>query len=195
MNHLLFTLFLGFLLGIKHAFEPDHVIAVSTIVAKEKNPVQVSLVGAFWGLGHTTSLFLFSFVILTFKISLPSSLASLFELLVGFMLIFLGLRVLFRHDGEKHIHRHAHIHAKRSHFHHKKPYAIGMIHGLAGSGGLMLLVLGSVHSFSEGLSYILVFGMTTMCENLGISTPVSLMNSRLFISPFNELCRTLFRGI
>ncbi len=184
MNQLLFTLFLGFLLGIKHAFEADHVVAVSTIVAKEKNPWQASLIGAFWGLGHTTSLFLFGLVMLTFKISLPASLALLFELLVGCMLILLGLRVLFRqeifhihkhtHNGKEHVHQHVHTSFDRSHFHHKKPYAVGMIHGLAGSGGLMLLVLGSVNSFFQGLSYILIFGigstlsMTIMSFLLGV---------------------------
>lgn len=164
MNGSFFTLLLGFLLGIKHALEADHVVAVSTIVTQQKNPFRVSLTGTFWGIGHTTVLFIVGFIVLFFKISIPPFLGLLFEFMVGCMLIFLGIKTVMYQEAT----------GSKSYFHHQKPYAIGMIHGLAGSGGLMLLVLGSVQSFFEGLLYIALFGagsilsMTVMSFLIGI---------------------------
>lgn len=158
MNGLLFTLLLGFVLGLKHAFEADHVIAISTIVTEEKNPLKAGIIGAFWGLGHTTTLLLLGIVLLVFKISSPSFLGQFFEFLVGCMLVVLGVRALLRKKDAIH-----------NHTYHTKPYAIGLMHGLAGSGALVLLVIGSVHSLSEGVLYILFFGIGSVAGMMLIS--------------------------
>lgn len=158
MDGLSFTLFLGFVLGLKHAFEADHVIAVSTIVAEEKNPLKAGIIGAFWGLGHTTTLFLLGVVLLVCKIAIPSFLGQFFEFLVGCMLVILGVYALLRKKNVIH-----------NHIYHTKPYAIGLMHGLAGSGTLVLLVIGSVKTLSEGVFYILFFGIGSVAGMMLIS--------------------------
>lgn len=184
VNEPFFTLFLGFLLGVKHAFEADHVIAVSTIAAEQKNPFTSSLIGTFWGIGHTTTLFLIGLLVLLLKLSIPEKASLVFELFVGVMLILLGLRVLFQvrnmihshvhvHGKRKHEHTHVHSGGKKLHYHHRS-FFIGIIHGLAGSGALMILVLSTINSLITGLFYIIIFGlgsilgMTIMSFFIGI---------------------------
>lgn len=156
----LLTLLLGFGLGIKHAFEADHVIAVSTIVSSQKDPLKSALIGTFWGIGHTTTLFVIGLFVLLFKISIPESISSLLEFLVGIMLVGLGMLTILQAkkitDMEKeHIEAHQ---KKRLHQHHRS-FLVGSVHGLAGSGALMLLVLATVSSTVEGMYYILLFGL------------------------------------
>lgn len=87
----LITLFgLGFILGLKHALDADHIVAVSTIVSQTKSLKKSSLLGAIWGMGHTTTLFLVGLAILGFKLTLPYKLALSFEFLVGIILVILG---------------------------------------------------------------------------------------------------------
>lgn len=177
MPSLLFTLFLGFLLGLKHAFEPDHVIAVSTITAEQKNPLKAVLVGTFWGLGHTTTLFIIGIIVLLLRVSIPEKLSLSLEGLVGLMLIILGLRVLrqneslhsHKHQHDKKEHQHYHLAGKKGYHRHHISFMVGLIHGIAGSGALMLLVLSTITSLLEGLYYILIFG-------LGSSLGMSLMS-------------------
>jgi len=184
MPSVFFTLILGFVLGIKHAFEPDHLIAVSTIVVGQKNPFKSALVGTFWGLGHTTTLLLTGVLVLLLKLSIPPSLSLTFELLVGVMLIILGVRVIVRtrsilhthqHQHDDLNHQHLHFHeAKSTHRKHHTSFLIGTVHGLAGSGALMLLVLSTIPSLISGIYYILLFGlgsvagMTIMSFLLGL---------------------------
>lgn len=147
MSSVFFTLILGFILGIKHAFEPDHMIAVSTIVADQKNPLKAALVGTFWGLGHTSSLFIIGFAVLLLKLSIPEKLSMSFELFVGIMLVILGVRAIRQRKVTLNTHRKHHT-----------SFLIGTVHGLAGSGALMLLVLATIPSLTQGLYYILLFG-------------------------------------
>lgn len=156
MPSIFFTLVLGLILGIKHAFEPDHIIAVSTIVVGQKNPFKSALVGTFWGLGHTTSLFITGILVLLLKLSIPQNLSSFFELFVGIMLVILGVRAI----RQKRL-------TLNSHRKHHTSFLIGTVHGLAGSGALMLLVLSTIPSLSQGLYYILLFGVGS---TLGMST-------------------------
>jgi len=79
---------LGFLLGVTHAFDTDHMVAVTTLVSKHRNIKKASLFGAFWGLGHTSTLFLVGLFILIFKISIPEKIALSLEFLVGMMIVF-----------------------------------------------------------------------------------------------------------
>lgn len=180
----LFTLFLGFVLGLKHAFEADHMIAVSTMVTEHKNPFKAALIGTFWGIGHTTTLFIAGIAILLLKITIPQKVALSLEFLVGCMLVLLGGYTLYK--AKQIVHTHAHSHddgsshehphmaeKKGMHRHHRS-FLIGTVHGLAGSGALMVLVLATVQSTIEGLYYILIFGvgsifgMTIMSMVIGL---------------------------
>lgn len=184
-TYIITLLGLGFILGLKHALDADHVVAVSTIVSQVRGLKKSSLIGAVWGLGHTTTLLLVGLVILLFKLVIPNKVALFFEILVGFVLVILGIGVLIKATKEKiHLHKHKHDNIDHTHFHsHKespshihmhKSFMVGMAQGLAGSAALMLLVLTTVKSVSEGLSYILVFGIGSILGMLIVSGILSL---------------------
>ena len=190
MNAAPFTLLgFGFLLGIRHAFDADHIAAVSTIASKQKSVKKSSLIGMFWGFGHTISLLLAGFIILLLKITIPEKLALSFEFIVGIMLVFLGVDVLIKiHRNKIHYHRHRHGKEEHLHFHsHKstkhhqhehltyyKSIFIGLLHGLAGSAALTLLVLTTINSIWAGLFYILIFGIGSIVGMMLISSIISL---------------------
>lgn len=174
------TLFFGFLLGIKHSFEADHVIAVSNIVTQQKNPLKSALVGAYWGVGHTATLLVIGLIVLVFKISIPENVGMFLEFAVGVMIVVLGLLTLkrLREIGET---EEAYVEAherQKNHVHHRS-LLVGSVHGLAGSGALMLLVLSTVSSVTEGTYYIVLFGvgsilgMTLMSLLIGLPFAVS----------------------
>ncbi len=169
------VLLIGFLFGLYHAIEADHLAAVSAIVSEHKNPFLASIVGGFWGLGHTISLFIVGALVVFVKVQISEKTEGILEGIVGVMLIFLGLnaiRKIFTAD-KVHVHSHEHGGREHSHFHvHEKSEAatshhrfaprsiiVGMIHGLAGSAGLMLLVLPTISSSWLALFYILIFGV------------------------------------
>ncbi|RDH87855.1 MAG: urease accessory protein [endosymbiont of Escarpia spicata] len=174
------VLLLGFLIGLQHAMEADHVAAVASLATQNRTLAQTARQGVVWGLGHTLTLFLFAGVVLVFDLIMPESLARTLELAVGVMLILLGVDVLRRLKSER-VHFHAHSHGELTHFHahshqgggvhdadlhlHKhserfplRALFVGMMHGMAGSAALILLALETVVSPLEGLLYILVFG-------------------------------------
>ena len=175
---------LGLLLGLKHATDADHVVAVSTIVSEYRNAWRGLWIGASWGLGHTTPLLIVGMVILILRVPFPEGLSLFLEFTVGLMLLFLGLQVfwnLYRrrlhlhdHLHESNPHRHLHSHEMTpEHEHHRffnpgkpffrlKSYVVGVVHGLAGSAAVMLLVLTTIDNLSAGVVYILVFGVGTI---------------------------------
>src|SRR3989338_3772304 len=106
MNFSSFTFGFGLLLGVKHAIEADHVIAVSTIVSEQRSPSKAALVGTYWGVGHTTTLFIVGIVTLLLKVSIPERISLLLELLVGFMLIILGTKSILKRNISYHTHIH-----------------------------------------------------------------------------------------
>jgi len=184
---------LGLLLGIQHALDPDHLIAVSTIVSEQKNLKWASLMGAFWGLGHTTTLFLVGLVVIGLRVTIPPRLGTGLELLVALMLVILGVNVLRKsfgaerahlhthsHNPEIHTHFHVHENPKQEHGHGhafkamRRPFIVGMVHGLAGSAALMLLVLSTIESPLSGLLYIFIFGLGSVGGMLLLSGIVSL---------------------
>lgn len=179
MPSLLAILVLGFLLGIKHAFEIDHVVAVSTIASEHKSPMKTALIGFFWGIGHTSTLLLVGLLIMLLKIKILEEVSLFLELLVGIMLVYLGISVIRKNNTFFHSHlhqhginkhRHPHRHNLMKHFHsHKRSYLIGSIHGLAGSGALMILVLSTIRSTMAGLYYILIFGLGSILSMTLIS--------------------------
>jgi len=108
---------LGLLLGIQHALDPDHLIAVSTIVSEHRNFKWASLIGAFWGLGHTTTLFIVGLIVIGLRVTIPPRLGSGLELLVAAMLVIPGLNVLRKSFGPERVHLHTHSHNPETHTH------------------------------------------------------------------------------
>ncbi len=169
----------GFLLGLKHATEADHLAAVSTIVTERRSLWSSALVGGLWGLGHTISLVLAGFFVLFLNFQITEKTERILEFCVGIMLFLLGLNVLRKlikggkvhlhpHEHAAHTHAHPHLHEldkiEESHTHHglslnPKSLIIGMIHGLAGSAALMLLIIPTIESRPLGLLYIVIFGV------------------------------------
>ena len=192
---LLAALVLGILLGSKHSLDPDHVVAVSTIVSEYKNPLRSFWVGISWGLGHTTTLLIIGIVIIALRLTIPERMALLFEFAVGVMLVGLGIQVIYSFRKKK-VHQHAHGHEEEAHHHfhshlknpehvpehhnthgigkpflRRKSYVIGLVHGVAGSAALTLLVLASIESPIAGLAYILLFGLGSVLS-MGIMTVI-----------------------
>jgi high-affinity nickel permease len=204
---ILTVLALGFVLGMKHALDADHVVAVSTIVSKNRSLLSSSIIGAFWGIGHTATLFLAGFLFLTLKVTIPEQVALLLEMAVGVMLVFLGGVVaaglikerldyhLHQHDGQSHVHVHKHAHVEPHQHQHAirrgyRSMAIGMVHGLAGSAALMLLVVSSIRSVMEGFLYIIIFGAGSVVGMMMITTLISLPFVYTAFH-FNRLNRTI----
>lgn len=182
-------LWLGFLLAMRHALDADHIAAVSTIVARERSLRTAVPIGMLWGLGHSLSLLLVGGAIVAFKVVIPPRLGSSLELCVGVMLVGLGALSL------------RHALARRGHVHHRleepasgrrhplRPLLIGVVHGLAGSAAVGLLVLGAVQDVAAGLLYLLVFGLGTMVGMVLFTTalalPVTLLSLRF--EPFQRV--------
>lgn len=181
------TLLLGFILGVQHAMDADHVVAVSTIVSRERKPLRAAAAGLFWGMGHTITLLLVGIFVLVFKKTIPVQAALSMEFLVGALLVGLGIQILWNYwrkwfhahshcPGRSHIHFHAH---NQEHDHHpgkhqRKSLLVGMVHGLAGGGALVLLVLSTIDTLMEGVAYILVFGVGSILGMMIISTALGL---------------------
>src|SRR3989338_10138267 len=108
MNQSAVILALGFILGIKHAFDPDHIVAVSTIIKDNRQPMKTALIGIFWGIGHTFSLLLIGLIVLFLKINIPQQISLLLEMTVGIMLVILGLKTVFAKENFDHAHLHLH---------------------------------------------------------------------------------------
>ena len=191
-SHILSLLSLGFLLGLKHALDADHVAAILTIATENRTFWRSSLIGFCWGVGHTVILLVVGTAVLLFKLTIPSAWAKLFEVAVGVMLVGLGLSVaiaLWRERVHLHAHwhehgeQHRHLHSHRRGAHHDhlhrfrleyKSLAVGMVHGLAGSAALLLLVLAAVPSLGVGLVYILVFGAGSILGMVFLATAMSI---------------------
>jgi sulfite exporter TauE/SafE len=184
---------LGLILGVKHALDADHLIAVSTIVSEHNNLKWASLIGAFWGLGHTTTLFVVGVLVIGLRLTIPPRVALGLEFLVAVMLVVLGANILWRSFRSEKIHLHAHNHSPETHSHFhihgereeihahphpfksmRKPFFVGMVHGLAGSAALMLLVLTTIPSPMAGLLYIVIFGFGSVGSMLVLSSLIGL---------------------
>ncbi len=165
---------LGVLVGLRHAFEPDHLTAMATLVGDTRDARRGALLGAIWGIGHTISLVVVGTVLILVGDALPSRLAAAFELAVAGVLVLLGVRALLRAWREGTIGPvREHSHRGRSHHHHGppahvhvgrttlawRPLAVGLVHGLAGSGALTAIVFAHLPSASARLAYICLFGL------------------------------------
>ncbi|WP_462412646.1 HoxN/HupN/NixA family nickel/cobalt transporter [Neobacillus sp. Marseille-QA0830] len=169
-------LLIGFLLGIKHAIEPDHVIAVSAIASESKNIKKSAFAGVYWGIGHTTTLFIVGMFLILAKSTFTDTVAMSLEFLVGIMLVTLGISSL--RTIRTHVHSHPHLSAKHAHNkHHRqhmKSFCIGFVHGLAGSAAMVLLTMSTVSTVWQGAQYILIFGLGTVIGMLSFSTVIGI---------------------
>jgi high-affinity nickel-transport protein len=156
-------LLLGFALGLRHAFDADHVAAMGTIVARERSVRRAALLGAVWGLGHSISLFIASAVVILARVPFPPALAHWLELAVAAMLIVLGAQSLVTDLRRRVADRHGRTAADPGEGEataaRRRPFFIGLVHGLAGSGGLALLVLPSLPNPAAALAYVALFGL------------------------------------
>jgi ABC-type nickel/cobalt efflux system permease component RcnA len=214
MITLLSIIALGFFLGMRHATDPDHVIAVTTIVSRQRSIRHAALIGILWGLGHTITIFLVGSAIILFGVVIPPKLGLTMELSVGLMLILLGVLNLTGFtrwitetftpqspdgQGHPHVHSHAHTHQQGDFVHahpHRhepekhghaedatpvgwmdrifdqlglyqavRPLAVGLVHGLAGSAAVALLVLTTIRDPRWAIAYLLVFGRGHHCRH------------------------------
>jgi len=181
------TLGLGLLLGLKHAVEADHLAAISTIVSERRSLTQCAGVGALWGIGHTSSLLLAGVFVLGLGFVIPERVANLFELAVAAMIIVLGMRLLrlhihvHKHAGKSHIHLHfkddPHLETQHSGLSGLRPLLVGVVHGLAGSAALTLLVLTQVvqqSGIGAGFAYLVIFGIGSIGGMLLMGVLLSL---------------------
>jgi ABC-type nickel/cobalt efflux system permease component RcnA len=210
--HLFSVIFLGFLIGMQHAMEADHVAAVASLATRSRSPGQTARQGAAWGAGHALTLFVFGGLVLVMDTLVPERFAQGLELAVGFMLVFLGLDVLrrllrervhfhqHRHGATVHFHAHSHTqrqaHADDPHQHeHLKAFPlrallVGMMHGMAGSAALIILTLNSVLSVTQGILYIALFGVGSIVGMALLAAVISLplrYSSRSFTWAHNGL--------
>ncbi len=177
-------LVLGFLIGIRHAFEPDHVAAVASLTTRASSVRQAVRHGAAWGLGHTLTLFVVCGAVLIFNMTISEQLSHILEAVVGVMLIILGADVVYRvhrdrvhfhahkhGDGKAHFHAHSHkgekgtAHDAERHDHeHRSAFPtrallVGLMHGMAGSAALIVLAVQTAESVATGLLYVALFGV------------------------------------
>jgi ABC-type nickel/cobalt efflux system permease component RcnA len=172
------TLLMGFLIGLKHALEVDHVAAVASLASKTTSVREGLTLGTSWGLGHAITLFIFSSIVLILDAVVSAQLALTLEFFVGCMLVFMGgaiiknivkkrihLHMHNHSDGTTHLHFHFHLQDNVEHQHtHTQQFSIrallvGMMHGMAGSAALIVLTLDSVSSIETRLVYIFLFGV------------------------------------
>jgi hypothetical protein len=180
-------LFLGFLVGMGHSLEADHLAAVGAMATGRSSKKRLALLGAAWGLGHTITLFLLCSAVIFFEFVLTERGTAAMEFAVGMMLVILGLDVLRRMgrarmhfhvhdhgDGYPHIHAHSHLGSKLPHavdpHDHAHPQTfpvkallVGLMHGAAGSAGLLALALAVSREPWIAITYVLLFGVGSMC--------------------------------
>lgn len=193
--------------GLEHAFEADHLLAVNNLVTNRNKMNEAIKDGIYWGIGHTLTIFVVGIFMIGFKVAVSENIFNYLEATVGLMLVFLGiyrLSKLFKKNTHTHTYSHSHtlshsgsvshLHSHTySHSHyitasnHSHPnnlntfsaaFGVGLVHGLAGSGALVALVLTQIKSATEGLVYILIFGIGSI---LGM-----FIASGLFSIPFSK---------
>ncbi len=204
---------IGFFLGMRHATDPDHVIAVSTIVSRQRSMKHAALIGLLWGLGHTITILIVGAAIILFGLAIPPRVGLTMELSVGLMLILLGILNLSgavrwvterwtrraahsrAHVHGDYIHSHSHGHTHEIHGHAEdatpvgwmdrafgqiglyqvlRPLAVGVVHGLAGSAAVALLVLTTIRTPVAAVVYLLVFGIGTIAGMMLITAVIAM---------------------
>jgi ABC-type nickel/cobalt efflux system permease component RcnA len=191
-------LLISALLGLRHASDPDHLAAVTTLIASEEEREQArkaGVMGFLWGLGHGTTLVLVGLPLVLLNRYLPEIVGQIAEFAIGCIIVLLAARLLLRwrrgfyhvhahtHDGGE-VHRHVHSHAEdTSHGHaHRVPrrtplssYGVGLVHGIGGSGGLMLLLLSTISDKVHATGALLLFAAGTAVSMALLSTAFGLV--------------------
>jgi ABC-type nickel/cobalt efflux system permease component RcnA len=225
MINFLTIIAVGFFLGMRHATDPDHVIAVTTIVSRQRNLLKAALTGIFWGIGHTLTIFVVGTAIILFDVVIPARIGLSMEFSVGLMLIILGvinvatfLRSARSIASERRaepevVHSHSHSHGDIPHTHahshsdghshnpdhvrltvfdrlfgtsalyqQVRPLVVGIVHGLAGSAAVALLILTTIRNPRWAIVYLLVFGAGTvggmMLITISIASAFSFFGKR-----------------
>ena len=223
MTTLVSLLAFGFFLGMRHATDADHVIAVSTIVSRERNLKGAALVGALWGVGHTVTVLVVGGAIILFGVVIPPRIGLAMEFAVAVMLVILGLFTLSSvtqrireqvtytlagqhphgHGGDGHLHTHrhgdyahahSHGHGSADHGHAEddtpqakldkklgglksyvmiRPLIVGVVHGLAGSAAVALLVLTAIRDPGWAVGYLAIFGLGTIAGMMLITSVIA----------------------
>ena len=207
----------GFFLGMRHATDPDHVIAVTTIVSNQRNNMRAAMIGAFWGVGHTLTIFVVGAGIILFNLVIPVRVGLSMEFSVAVMLIILGIwnvagflrsvpsasvpdpaaeKVIHSHAHSHgdfvHNHPHAHSHESQSGspdnvpldwmdrvfgrvsvYQYIRPLLVGIVHGLAGSAAVALLVLTTIRNVHWAVAYLLIFGVGTIAGMMVITMSIA----------------------
>ncbi len=178
-----FSLAFAAVVGFGHAFEADHLVAISNIVTKRRRLALAIKDGIFWGLGHSSTIFLIGLIIIVGKASIAQDTFAYFEGLVGVMLVFLGAFRLYRFFAKSKIMDDSEEVAKKQHH---LAYGIGFIHGLAGSGAMILLVMTELHTSYSSMLYLIIFGIGSI---IGM-----LVAASIFSIPFLQRM-TNYKGI
>jgi ABC-type nickel/cobalt efflux system permease component RcnA len=185
------VLLVAFALGLRHASDPDHLVAVSTLVAagRERAGRSAGRLGAAWGAGHATTLLLFGVPVIFVQSFLPAAVESLAEALIGVIIVALAARLLVRwrrgafhahrheHDGRAHLHVHSHAReAAHTHAHSVRTpaqaFGIGLVHGLAGSAGVAILIVAAVPNRTTAVAALLVMVVGTALSMSLISAAI-----------------------
>jgi high-affinity nickel permease len=214
MTQLLALAGFGFLLGMRHATDADHVIAVTTILNRSRRFLDTTLIGALWGLGHTITVVIVGVLIIAFNVVIPPPVGLAMEFAVALMLIGLGILNLtgglrslterFTPPAPMHSHDHAHAGSPHAHLHGHgsnerlagrgvvatfgwyqliRPVAVGLVHGLAGSAAVALLVLATIQDTGTALAYLVIFcigvaaGMAILTTVIGLPFMLSSRRS------------------
>ena len=148
---------LGFLLGLKHATDADHVVAITTIVSREKSFTRAAWIGGLWGVGHSLTVVLVGGALVVFRLEMPPRVGLSLEFGVALMLIILGFNNLRSANAAK-----PHSHEIPARFNGIRPVIIGVVHGLAGSAAAALLVLAAIPDTMYALAYLFIFGVGTI---------------------------------
>ncbi len=187
---------LGFLLGMQHALEPDHIAAVSSIAARRTHVGDIVKHGLTWGLGHTLTLFAFAGAAILLGRAIPEAIAQPIETAVGVMLVALGTHVLWRlwrdrvhfhqhghGDGTVHFHAHSHsgettphLCAAHAHAHgfRWRTLLVGLMHGMAGSAALLMVAVSQASSPLGSLGYVALFGIGSMVGMAALSSVIAV---------------------
>ncbi len=193
------VLLISLLLGLRHASDPDHLAAVTTLIASEKDHTGIrraGLMGLLWGLGHGTTLILLGLPLVLFNRFLPEPVQQAAETLIGVIIVVLAVRLLMRwrrglyhvhvhvHEDRREPHRHVHSHREsEAHGHghaaaRRTPlsaYGVGLVHGIGGSGGLTLLLLSTISNRGEAAAALLLFAAGTAVSMALLSTAFGLV--------------------
>lgn len=156
------AILLGALLGLRHATDADHVVAVTAIVSRERSLARAAGIGALWGVGHTLALLVVGGAMVTFRLVIPPRIGLSLEFSVALMLILLGFANL-RRPGDQKTERPT-----------VRPFLVGLVHGLAGSAAVALLVLATIRDTLPALAYLVVFGLGTVAGMVAVTSLLAI---------------------